>query len=432
MADQKDLGEQGVGAFADVLRGNTPEEQVPADEHVRDLEKSLVERIGDVDDDRRRTAIQLRKALRVHRDEVDAQVKRQGGITIGLLALLAIVFSALLGWISWTANADRAALIRQVAELEARLADLAEASPSAAEAADPSREALADDFRALGGRVTVLTDEVARLTEFRGNTEQRLDALTEIAAAQPTSPALSEPVIPEQVIDEAKLMERLTPLLGALEQLGTEVSDLQAAQRQIMSSSTSRSAADTAVADRLAAIEEALPDLSARVEAVASSTSDIAGRVAVRERYPDRADASAGAGASEKTDDDGASVGASASESQVGTGATAPIGAFLQAAPGERVVTGARSMALQLIAFRSRRTLADFVAQNPLPERFYVREETYQGGPWIVLIHSLHESVDEAEQARAALPESLADLDIWIRPLESGAELEVVAADSPL
>jgi len=48
----------------------------PEDDSMRDMEKSLVERIADVDDDRRRTAVQLQKAFNTHRDETTAALRR--------------------------------------------------------------------------------------------------------------------------------------------------------------------------------------------------------------------------------------------------------------------------------------------------------------------------------------------------------------------
>ncbi len=47
-------------------------------DQLRDAERSLVDRIADVDDDRRRTQGQLQRAMQSQYDEVDARLRRQG------------------------------------------------------------------------------------------------------------------------------------------------------------------------------------------------------------------------------------------------------------------------------------------------------------------------------------------------------------------
>jgi len=55
----------------------------------RDLEKSLVERIADVDDDRRLTAAQLQRAWQSQREDLDARLQRHGRLVAGALVLIA-------------------------------------------------------------------------------------------------------------------------------------------------------------------------------------------------------------------------------------------------------------------------------------------------------------------------------------------------------
>jgi DamX protein len=89
-----------------------------------------------------------------------------------------------------------------------------------------------------------------------------------------------------------------------------------------------------------------------------------------------------------------------------------------------------RPFALQLIGFYSRATLEDFIAQSPLPGRVYLLEERFRGRPWFVLIHSLHGGQGAARQAGQALAGQLGSLDVWIRELPLGTELEVVETAS--
>jgi DamX protein len=459
-AEQKGPAERGAGDFSDVLRGDSPERDAQPSADVRDLEKALVERIADVDDDRRRTAMHLQKGLQMHRDEIDTQLKRQSGLLLGLLLLLGIGVAAALAWIAWQADAGREALTEQMAALQAQVTALADAPPAAeASPATGASDPLAGDVEGLGARVNSLADQMAdqvqRLSAFRGETQERLAALADAAAAKPPEP----PALPEQVIEEADLVERLSPLLATLERLGVEVSEIQATQRQLMklsrSSADGGSALTERLAERLAMLEDRLPALSARVAAAESSAAESAGLMsALRRRDAEAAAGDAGAAedepgqprveasaareaesGAEQANGGAGNAGAgglagsgSASEPGVAAAAASPDAA--QSAPGALVRAGDRRIALQLIAFGSREALEDFVANNPLPERVYLREETYQGGPWVVLIHSLHASVEEAELARAELPSSLAALDIWIRPLPSEAQLEVVARDT--
>ncbi|MCF7985926.1 MAG: hypothetical protein K9L70_16110 [Thiohalocapsa sp.] len=467
-AEQKGPAERGAGDFSDVLRGDSPERDAQPSADVRDLEKALVERIADVDDDRRRTAMHLQKGLQMHRDEIDTQLKRQSGLLLGLLLLLGIGVAAALAWIAWQADAGREALTEQMAALQAQVTALADAPPAveappAAGASDP----LAGDVEGLGARVDSLADQVAdqvqRLSAFRGETQEGLAALGDAASGQPPEP----PALPEQVIEEADLVERLSPLLATLERLGVEVSEIQATQRQLMklsrSSADGGSALTERLAERLAMLEDRLPALSARVAAAESSAAESAGLMsalprrdaeaaagdagaaedepgqprvevsAAREAESGAEQANGGAGnvgAGGLAGSESGSASASEPEPEPGVAAAAASPVAAQSAPGALVRAGDRRIALQLIAFGSREALEDFVADNPLPERVYLREETYQGGPWVVLIHSLHASVEEAELARAELPSSLAALDIWIRPLPSEAQLEVVARDT--
>jgi DamX protein len=61
---------------------------------LRDYEKSLVERIADVDDDRRSTATKLQRAWQSQREEIDGRLRRQSRITAGALIGIALVVSA--------------------------------------------------------------------------------------------------------------------------------------------------------------------------------------------------------------------------------------------------------------------------------------------------------------------------------------------------
>jgi DamX protein len=58
---------------------------------LRDLEKSLIERIADVDDDRRRAAAQLQRGWQTRRDELDARVRHRARLTLLALGLILVL-----------------------------------------------------------------------------------------------------------------------------------------------------------------------------------------------------------------------------------------------------------------------------------------------------------------------------------------------------
>ncbi len=78
---------------------------------------------------------------------------------------------------------------------------------------------------------------------------------------------------------------------------------------------------------------------------------------------------------------------------------------------------------VQLLGFFSLDALTRFVDQNDLPAELYYQQTTYQGRPWYVLIHSLHETKSAAETTVANIPAELAKLDIWIRRLDGNQDI---------
>ena len=62
-------------------------------DQLRDYEKALVERIADVDDDRRSTTSRLQRAWQTQREEIDQRLKRHAGLFGGLLTLFVLLFA---------------------------------------------------------------------------------------------------------------------------------------------------------------------------------------------------------------------------------------------------------------------------------------------------------------------------------------------------
>ena len=66
-------------------------DQVVGRDQLRDAEISLVDRIADVDDERRRATARLQRAWQSHQDEVVARLRRQGRKSAIALLLLTLV-----------------------------------------------------------------------------------------------------------------------------------------------------------------------------------------------------------------------------------------------------------------------------------------------------------------------------------------------------
>lgn len=86
--------------------------------------------------------------------------------------------------------------------------------------------------------------------------------------------------------------------------------------------------------------------------------------------------------------------------------------------PSTAIEVGDKPFSIQLMGFYSLDELQRFARRYDLPEQVYYREETYQGRPWFVLIHSLHPTREAANATLTSLPRTLSSLGIWIRKLD--------------
>jgi hypothetical protein len=102
---------------------------------MQDMEQSLVERIADIDDERRRTSTQLRKALQTHIDDVEARlsVARRA---MAALSLVVLLLAAGIIWLGINLQAQRTQLALEISAQQA--------SPSASAGKDQPSDALDD------------------------------------------------------------------------------------------------------------------------------------------------------------------------------------------------------------------------------------------------------------------------------------------------
>ena len=190
---------------------------------MRDMEKSLVERIADVDDDRRRSAVQLRKALETHREEIRVQRRRDhnailvlAGIGIILLAAGLLLFAQLVK----TRNA-----------MEARIAAVEQARGGPVAEPDTAAADLQAEVDQLGDAVEAIGD---RLTALEGASRQP-------AASRPAADAAA-------AAEQRKALEtRMAALLDErLESLEARIDELRATRQALASDDVDRPAAETA------------------------------------------------------------------------------------------------------------------------------------------------------------------------------------------
>ncbi|MBN2887362.1 MAG: hypothetical protein JXM75_11715 [Chromatiaceae bacterium] len=160
---------------------------------LRDTERSLLERISNLDDDRRLTASQLQRAWKSQREDLRAQ-RRHGSWRLGAVLLLAVGLagSAFL-WVDQRLDREGMALDARLAEMQQHLD-------------------LLSRFQTQDARIQ---DQIAELATA-------LDALSgmlaELPTAAPQQPqAVMMPVLVEQLESATQEQQRLTAELQALE-----------------------------------------------------------------------------------------------------------------------------------------------------------------------------------------------------------------------
>jgi DamX protein len=338
-------------------------------------ENSLVTRIADVDDDRRLTTNRLQRAWQTHRDEIDARQKHQASVFAGTLLLIAILLGGTLFFAYGQLDAARRTLVDDVARLRI-------------------------DYEQLAA----VTAQDAALKES-------------LASLRATVAALSESLPPRSAPADTRV-----PAVGAD---GSDASPVD----EVPSTPTEGEPEPTA---------EAMPETSPSAAAIQDATAapppeNLDGQDAAQapEAVP------AGAPPSEETpttapvdaasappEDRSPAIPATAAPVVDNSVAQTP-GASVRIAD-EPLVVGSQPYALQLIGFYSIDAMLDFARREELPSRVYFREESYQGRPWFVLIHSLYARYSDASDTIAELPTELAILDTWIRNFPAETRLGIL------
>jgi DamX protein len=347
-------------------------------DRLRDYEKSLVERIADVDDDRRTTESKLQRAWNNQHEEIDQRLRRQTATMLAVLFLFVLLLAVVLFMAYRQMMSEQQSLVREVTILEQELVRLSEISLE--------DESLQEKLQGLTASVGEISASLERMDR------QQVPELEKTAAE---SLAARDEV-------EAKL--------------GSEVQRLAAEQQRLMQELASlREMAGTPppVSDPGSEAEEpgGEADDTAEAEVEASpgtETASPSGSGTEDERSPSQTDTETAE--SESADDR----------------SVEPSAAPAAGAASETLEVRDLTYGLQLIGFYGREELERFADRKDLPKRVYFTQDTYRGRPWFALIRSLHESYPAAEAELATLSPDLQDLRPWIRPLRAGDVLYVL------
>jgi len=361
-----------------------PEPDPAEDLRMESMQSALMERIAAVDDERRRSAAQTYRDLETQREEGELQMRRQRLLIFLMMGLMILLTLAVVGYVHVRMQGMQTQLSDGLTQLREELAGVA-----AAPAAEATTAIDTEEVSRLSAQTSALDSQV-------GSIRERLAALlVEVAElkARPEPSLTPEPLPSSAELPSAEAAQTKTNQSGepapdrrSIEELVEALRPAAAVEREDQRPEPERRVSSSAVSPR----DEAEGNDEGRLR---PSAADLQGN------EPVAADATVEAGGT-----DGESV----------------------AAVPSTIKVGARPIALQLIGFRNPELLDAFIARSPLPAEVYTREERFRGRPWFVLIHSLHPDRDSARAASDALPDALTSLDLWLRELPDGAELQVI------
>ena len=389
---------------------------------LRDYEKALVERIADVDDDRRSTATKLQRAWRTQGEELDDRLRRQAMYAAGSLILLAVI---LLGamfllyqqtvMVRQSVDEDLAEIRSEIGEapgigaieqlVDGKLAGLSAKVDGVSASLEELIEDREDASRSDEARDSGPPDVIQDLKSEQQALARQLESLTDLANER--EERVREPLDQERASRE----EAVTRLTG-------EIGRLQGAQRRLVDDIRSlRETLDGRVAASVAATGRAQDQ---------GAGSRETGAPAGGQTQDTQAGAGSGtdpAARAPKTESPGADLPGATRTAAAGEADSAT-------APQESTAAKDRVYALQLIGVYSIDSLRRFAARGDLGETGGYLEERFNGRPWFVVIHSVHPDYSSAKSALSGLPSDLRDLGPWIRPLSPDTGIQALETGS--
>jgi len=390
---------------------------------LRDIEVALVGRIADVDDDRRRTATAIQRALETHREEMEENYRRRALITaiFVFLAFASSIAATTLGLLQFNAagKAETAAEFSHIQDKVDRLSAL--------------------DLTPLDARLNQIEESVAVLSG---------DLVTSAEERQTGETALANRL---QGLEEAQ-GQVAAPLEKGLAELGEVVSRLSRTQEEVVTNLAESVAEVDTLAKETAERQAADADLAKKMEDLAKNQEEI-------QKAQDRLgkdilllrDSLANTLASAHPPPEQRTW---TEESPAATPPPLEPGHQAEAEPEHQlepwpqlepqsepklkpipdIVDGQITLvehqhALQLISFNAVEDLHRFASRGDLPARIYYREESRRGKTWYAVFYSLYQDQAAAGEAMAALPAELTALKPLIRQLDPATQLQVLDRD---
>jgi DamX protein len=452
------------------------------EQRIQEMQSSLVERIADVDDERRRSAAQMHRALETHRAETTAYVGRRWQsllLAVGVIILLAAV---IVGYLQLRVAQRLDQMVGAVGQLEQRVAEIEATrdgdAVSVGSADHEEVSAIRFQVERLGERLTGLTERVARLANRPATTNASSvlpvtsvsSAVESPASATTVGPtvgtdAVSDVETPPSASDTTKRGvggDAASSERAVLEQPGEHTAMAEArltdntgglpvspigVDTAVEATATRSDSADEAQGGAAPEAQSTTPTGDAPVSTMTdkhvvpgADTVDVPVDALDEEPVSDdareyqrlarrvAAPAVRSRDVADEGEGDGSGIlGPVASETAVGQEqASEPLDQATDESGSGRVRLGDRPVVLQLIGFFSRDLMDAFIERSSLPPEVYSMQETFRERPWFVLIHSHYRNRAEAREAIANLPPDLAKLDLWIRELPEDTELEVI------
>ncbi len=188
---------------------------------LRDIEVALIGRIADVDDDRRRTATEVRRALDAQRDDIEEEIRRRGLVTTTfvLFAFLVSVGAAILGLFQInTGDAEVSAQLNGIQEAVARLSRIDTA---------PLDERLGELDQAVtrlsGDLETKVDERQSGVTDLADRLKGLEETLASHPAQSPAKPDAMAKETEERQAADADLIARIEEIQKAQERLGKDM-----------------------------------------------------------------------------------------------------------------------------------------------------------------------------------------------------------------
>ena len=395
---------------------------------LRDTEVALIGRIADVDDDRRRTGIEVRRALDAQRDEFDDDLRRRGLVStlFVFLALLVAVGTAVFSYFLF--DASKTEISGQLSGIQEAVARLSEIDTAPI---DKRLGQLDEAVTRLSGDLEKKVEKVEARQSGVNDLATRLKGLEETLASKSEPPAAQPHMLSDEFealkATSVDLAKKVEDLQKSQERLGKDMLLLRDSLASILAS------ANLPLEQKTFAAEESPTGLDAGKSpgagpgepgSTAPATAKTAGvtgdqptPAAPGQQTPGLPPIATGSPPAGSPFPEPDLVAGGGAQAQAGSGSVLSESGLVLAEPKQ---------ALQLISFRDLEAVRRFAQRTDMPPRVYFRTESRGGRPWYAVFFGLYPDATAAAAAKAALPAELATLQPLVRPLKAADQLQVL------